>query len=1493
MLMATSSVHAQQPNILVIMADDLGYADVGFNGCLDIPTPNIDNLATQGVIFSSGYVSHSYCAPTRAGLLTGRYQHRFGFEANPDDSISDVLPANQITIGNVLTNVGYKTILVGKWHLGGNNPNQPPNRGFTDFFGFLGGGSPYFLTTNQPLRRDLSNVVETNYLTHAFTREAVSYINTNAANGNPFILFLSYNAPHQVLAAPQNYLDRFTNIVDSTRQVYAAVVSAMDDGIGDVLQALDDNGIATNTLVIFLSDNGGPTAVTSALNTPLRGFKGNVFEGGVRVPFAARWPGRILPGTVYTNPVISLDIFATATALAGGLMPADRPMDSVNLLPYVLGETNGVPHDYLYWRQNGGELWAVREGNWKWVNNPTNPGPLLVQLADDGTGEFMDLSTNETSRVAAMETAFAAWDAQMLEPLFSDGQLMEINGAEALADNLGYMISNGVQNQLAFALTSPRYPPTTASNFNLRFSMELIDLSGGKRNGFVVLGETNTTNSLIRAGILRDESKLVITEGETGGNSEWALTPDQLPVGTNEYNLTFDRSANSLTLTLGTVSVTRALSRSYGNFDYPGYAMSNASTRFSVIEISHTASEGPSPTYEWDASAGADRNWSSASNWTGNVEPASDHTAYINGGHTGVVQQAGERALYLYIGSTNNPSHDANSTGRVEQTGGDLVIGNTMYLGKYYGGEGRYALSGGTLTVSNSLLIGDQGLGTMVITNAGAATIGDEVIIGAAGAGAPAPGSSLTLGSGSLAIAGVLRVGGENTTVGGADGFLEQFGGTLTVGGITKLGDNDSSTGRAAVAGGVFSMSSDLHVGENYGSIGILSVWGDATTQVAGVSYVSRFTASKGVLSVSGGLFAANGSLEVANAASTTGSVTVAGGRLISSDIVVGRQGLGVFDMSGGAVTASTFALSFAPNGSGSLNMTGGRLVVTNAGENFSLRRRGAVMNVSGGEVVANGVAVGSVTGHNTATEPAIVNLTGGTIAGGINNNSSISNDFYVGSGSGRTGVVNVTGGILDLGRSNNDLIIGRGTNALGIFTMGGGEVLVGGAMRVGALLVADPELTGNGRIHVTNGSLSIAGAMQLPITIGGTAFVSQVGGIVDVGTAVNLGSSGGGGVGHYVISGGMLTNAGPLSIGDASSGSGIFEVSGGSPLISVGTLVMQARGELRSVFHGTDIAPIHVAGGITVGGLLSITNTDAYISGTYLIATSRNGTAVSGTFAETNWMNGVTGIVSYANNRIVITYELAPILVGVPSDATAECDDVPPPASVTATNGCGEFSSVQFIETTNAGFCANSYELIRVWTVTNTCGYLASATQVLSIADTTIPDITCPPNTNVICEAEADPSITGYAFATDQCDEAPMVTYDDSWSPGMITRTWRAVDNCSNVAVCVQTIFLDTSGTDSDFDGVSDYDECLAGTSPSNSQSYLKLMIHPVSPGAALSFTSLVTHAYTIEYQPELTNNATWPVLTNVPGTGEAITINDSSSEDRRHYRLKARREP
>src|SRR5262249_29474781 len=306
---AGSSASAQlgQPNIVIILADDFGYGDVSFNGCPDYATPNIDSLATNGVWCSNGYVTHPFCSPSRAALITGRYQQRFGHENNPENDASNPrlgLPLQELPLPQILKPAGYVCGLIGKWHLGMATNLRPTQRGFDEFFGFKAdAGSSYY---NAQLLRGDTPLVERAYLTDAFTREGVSFVNRHATA--PFFLLLAYNAPHSPYETPpQAYMDRVANITDPQRRVYAAMITALDDGIGQVLQTLQGQNLLNNTLIFFLSDNGAPQA-TFTRNLPLRGYKSTVWEGGIRVPFAVQWTGQLPAGVPYDQPISALDI---------------------------------------------------------------------------------------------------------------------------------------------------------------------------------------------------------------------------------------------------------------------------------------------------------------------------------------------------------------------------------------------------------------------------------------------------------------------------------------------------------------------------------------------------------------------------------------------------------------------------------------------------------------------------------------------------------------------------------------------------------------------------------------------------------------------------------------------------------------------------------------------------------------------------------------------------------------------------------------------------------------------------------------------------------------------------------------------------------------------------------------------------------------------------------------------------------------------------------
>lgn len=409
----------RKPNIVVIVADDLGNADLGVQGGKDIPTPQIDALANSGVRLTNGYVSGPYCSPTRAGLLTGRYQQRFGHEFNPgppSNPATEVgLPLTETTIADRLSKAGYRTGLVGKWHLGNGDKFHPQSRGFGEFFGFLGGAHAYLPGTGDTkgpnaILRGRAVADEKEYLTDAFGREAVAYIERH--KDEPFFLLLNFNAVHTPLETNEKYTKPFEGISDPKRRAYAALLSAADHAVGLVTQKLRDEKLEENTLIIFISDNGGPP-VNGSSNGPLRGYKAQTWEGGVRVPFFVSWKGKLPAGKTYDQPAIQLDIAPTLLAAAGVEAPADAKFDGVNLLPYLSGEKSEAPHDKLYWRF--GPQSAIRAGDWKLVKAVGVEEPILVNLASD-ISESKDLSAEQPEKKKELLAAWDAWNKELKEP---------------------------------------------------------------------------------------------------------------------------------------------------------------------------------------------------------------------------------------------------------------------------------------------------------------------------------------------------------------------------------------------------------------------------------------------------------------------------------------------------------------------------------------------------------------------------------------------------------------------------------------------------------------------------------------------------------------------------------------------------------------------------------------------------------------------------------------------------------------------------------------------------------------------------------------------------------------------------------------------------------------------------------------------------------------------------------------------------------------------
>ncbi|MGD9495445.1 MAG: sulfatase-like hydrolase/transferase [Armatimonadota bacterium] len=404
----------RRPNIVLIFSDDQGYAEIGCQGCADIPTPHLDAICAEGVRCTSGYVTCPLCSPSRAGLLTGRYQQRFGHEHNPGAAPAAGLPLTETTLADRFRAAGYTTGLIGKWHLGMMPEQHPMSRGFDEFFGFLHGAHSYLRpneSRTDPLLRGRERVEESEYLTDAFAREACGFIDRHATD--PFFLYLAFNAVHSPLEATPEYLDRFEGIADPNRRTFAGRLSAMDDAVGRVLATLRRHDLERDTLVIFISDNGGPTPQTTSSNAPLRGYKAQVYEGGIRVPFALRWPGRLPAGLVYDRPVSSLDVVPTVLAAVGAQLPAG--LDGVNLAPYLSGANAASPHEQLCWRM--GQKTAIRRGDWKLVREVRGDWELY-NLAED-IGEQKDLAATEPARLAELRDALAAWDAQMIEPLWT------------------------------------------------------------------------------------------------------------------------------------------------------------------------------------------------------------------------------------------------------------------------------------------------------------------------------------------------------------------------------------------------------------------------------------------------------------------------------------------------------------------------------------------------------------------------------------------------------------------------------------------------------------------------------------------------------------------------------------------------------------------------------------------------------------------------------------------------------------------------------------------------------------------------------------------------------------------------------------------------------------------------------------------------------------------------------------------------------------------
>ena len=433
--LAAQTRSGRRPNVIVFLADDLGVYDVGCWGAADLKTPNIDQLASGGARFTNWYAAAPVCAPSRAGLLTGRYPIRAGVPNN-----GPALPATEKTIPAMLKPAGYATGLFGKWHLGSGDDTAPNARGFDRFFGFHSGCFDYYShryywgeprTVNyHDLWRDRTEVFEDGaYSTELFAQEAAQFVRDH--RGGPFFAYVPFNAPHYPMHAPKKYLERFPNL-EPERRTYAAMISALDDGIGLVMRTLRELRLTDNTLVFFTGDNGATTEARAGLNQkpatagkngPFRGFKFSAFDGGMHVPMIMQWPGTIRPGQTIREIGSHLDILPTICAAAGAGPPAHRTIDGFDALPLATAGAKSK-HDAVFW-SNQGQL-AVRRGPWKLVkdgktfdgsrdgNKPlTGDDALFLSNVEEDPGEKINLRHKHPQIADELSTAIAQWSVDV------------------------------------------------------------------------------------------------------------------------------------------------------------------------------------------------------------------------------------------------------------------------------------------------------------------------------------------------------------------------------------------------------------------------------------------------------------------------------------------------------------------------------------------------------------------------------------------------------------------------------------------------------------------------------------------------------------------------------------------------------------------------------------------------------------------------------------------------------------------------------------------------------------------------------------------------------------------------------------------------------------------------------------------------------------------------------------------------------------------------
>lgn len=441
--LAEATPTEERPNIILIVTDDLGYSDVGFNGSKDITTPSLDELAHNGTIFSSSYVAHPFCGPSRAALMTGRYPHtigsQFNLPANSEVSVGKGIPLEETFMSKMLQDAGYYTGAIGKWHLGAVPGYHPNERGFDDFYGFLGGGHKYFpeeysatyakqKAAGQEVIFDYLKPLEHNgkivenpieYLTDELSRKAVDFVNSASKKKNPFFLYLAYNAPHVPLEAKAEDLEKFKHIEDKDRRTYAAMVYAVDRGIGELVTALKESEEYKNTLIVFLSDNGGKLS-KGATNFPLREGKGSTCEGGYRVPMLFHWPEKIALGNKFSYPVSSLDLYPTFAGLAKADTSEDKKLDGKNIWAAVSSGENTRKEEpiFVLRHREGYSDVGIRQDQWKALK--TNQNEWKLYDVDKDIGEKKDLSEKYPEQLKQMVLEGQKWSKTHTEPQWFD-----------------------------------------------------------------------------------------------------------------------------------------------------------------------------------------------------------------------------------------------------------------------------------------------------------------------------------------------------------------------------------------------------------------------------------------------------------------------------------------------------------------------------------------------------------------------------------------------------------------------------------------------------------------------------------------------------------------------------------------------------------------------------------------------------------------------------------------------------------------------------------------------------------------------------------------------------------------------------------------------------------------------------------------------------------------------------------------------------------------